>query len=129
MVVTPCSDQEKDADFAQACNVGDDDGIANKQKSGYCEAKLGRGVIVENLLNTFMDEFQKNIPPALSELKDVLSAHVRATAETIIAKMDLVSREEFDTQRLLVRRAQEKVDALAKRLEQLESKKKSSKKS
>jgi BMFP domain-containing protein YqiC len=105
-----------------------DDGIVDKHKYSYCEARQGRGVIVDNLLNTFMDEFQKNIPPALSELKDVFSAHVRATAETIIAKMDLVSREEFDTQRLLLRRAQEKVDALAQRLEQLESKKKSTKK-
>ncbi len=41
---------------------------------------------MENFLNEFMDEFQKNIPPALSELKDTVDAHVRSTAETIIKK-------------------------------------------
>lgn len=77
---------------------------------------------MDSLLNTFMDEFQKNIPPALSDLKDVITAHMRATAETVIAKMDLVSREEFDTQRLLLRRSQEKLNDLEMRLQSLEDK-------
>ena len=64
---------------------------------------------MEKIINAFMDEFQKNIPPALFELKEVINAHVRSTAETIIHKMDLVTREEFDTQLLVLRRAQEKL--------------------
>lgn len=74
---------------------------------------------MENFLNEFMDEFQKNIPPALSELKDTIDAHVRSTAETIIKKMDLVSREEFDTQLLLLRRSREKLSGLEKKIEDL----------
>ena len=70
---------------------------------------------MEKILNEFMDEFQKNIPPALSELKETIDAHVRATAETIINKMDLVSREEFDTQLLLLRRSREKLVTLEKK--------------
>jgi hypothetical protein len=49
---------------------------------------------VEKIINAFMDEFQKNIPPALFELKEVINAHVRSTAETIIHKMDLSKIEE-----------------------------------
>ena len=80
---------------------------------------------MNEIINAFMDEFQKNIPPALCELKDVIAQHVRATAETVIYKMDLVSREEFDTQLLLLRRSREKLADLEKKLadmrEQLQS--------
>ena len=74
---------------------------------------------MEKMINAFMDEFQKNIPPALYDLKVVISAHVRSTAETIIKKMDLVSREEFDTQLLVLRRAHQKLAELEEKLNQL----------
>lgn len=74
---------------------------------------------MEKMINAFMDEFQKNIPPALYDLKEVISAHVRSTAETIIKKMDLVSREEFDTQLLVLRRAHQKLAELEEKLNQL----------
>ena len=71
------------------------------------------------IINAFMDEFQKNIPPALFELKEVIAAHVRSTAETVIHKMDLVTREEFDTQLLVLRRSREKLEAIEKKVMQL----------
>lgn len=74
---------------------------------------------MEKLLNEFMDEFQKNIPPALYEFKEMINEHVKSTAETIISKMDLVSREEFDTQLLLLRRSREKLADLEKKMEDL----------
>ena len=74
---------------------------------------------MEKMINAFMDEFQKNIPPALYDLKEVISAHVRSTAETIIKKMDLVSREEFDTQLLVLRRAHQKLAELEEKLNQI----------
>ena len=74
---------------------------------------------MEKLLNEFMDEFQKNIPPALYEFKEMINEHVKSTAETIISKMDLVSREEFDTQLLLLRRSREKLADLEKKMENL----------
>ena len=74
---------------------------------------------MEKILNTFMDEFQKNIPPALHELKAVISDHVRATAETIIRKMDLVTREEFNTQMLVLRKSREKLTDIEKRIEEM----------
>ena len=74
---------------------------------------------MEKLLNEFMDEFQKNIPPALYEFKEMINEHVKSTAETIISKMDLVSREEFDTQLLLLRRSREKLADLEKKMEDM----------
>lgn len=74
---------------------------------------------MEKIINAFMDEFQKNIPPALFELKEVIAAHVRSTAETVIHKMDLVTREEFDTQLLVLRRSREKLEAIEKKVIQL----------
>ena len=60
-----------------------------------------------------MDEFQKNMPPALYELKEVIEEHAKSACESLIHKMDLVSREEFDAQVLLLRRSQEKLLDLA----------------
>ena len=75
---------------------------------------------MEKIINAFMDEFQKNIPPALYELKEVINAHVRSSAETIIRKMDLVTREEFDTQLLVLRRAQEKLVKIEKSVKDMQ---------
>ena len=75
--------------------------------------------VVEKMINAFMDEFQKSIPPALYDLKEVIGAHVRSTAETIIKKMDLVSREEFDTQQLVLRRAHQKLAELEEKLDHI----------
>ena len=63
-----------------------------------------------------MEEFQKNIPPALYELKEVIGEHARSACESMIHKMDLVSREEFDAQVLLLRRSQEKLSSLEERM-------------
>ena len=71
---------------------------------------------MQKIVNAFIDEFQKNIPPALGELKDILDAHLRTTAEAVVKKMNLVTREEFDTQLLLLRRSRKKLDKLEEKL-------------
>ncbi|MEC8882908.1 MAG: accessory factor UbiK family protein [Pseudomonadota bacterium] len=83
---------------------------------------------MEKIINGFMEEFQKNIPPALYELKEVIGEHARSACESMIHKMDLVSREEFDAQVLLLRRSQEKLLSLEERITTLSeaAKKKSS---
>jgi BMFP domain-containing protein YqiC len=50
--------------------------------------------------------------------------HMRAVLASVFAKLDLVTREEFDVQREVLARTREKLEALEARAAELESKSK-----
>jgi BMFP domain-containing protein YqiC len=73
-------------------------------------------------------------PPPLSEifnqlkgfaddtgLRQDLDKNSKALMQTLLAKLDVVTREEFDAQRALLSRAQERIAALEQELEALEN--------
>ena len=62
------------------------------------------------------------LPPGAAELKEDLQKNVRATLQTMFARMDLVTREEFEVQAAVLQRAREQLDALEKRVTALEEK-------
>ena len=72
-------------------------------------------------------------PPPLSEilnqlkgfadetgLRQDLDKNSKALMQTLLAKLDVVTREEFDAQRALLNRAQDRIAALEQELEVLE---------
>ncbi|MEY3007217.1 MAG: hypothetical protein RI942_1559 [Pseudomonadota bacterium] len=72
-------------------------------------------------------------PPPLSEifnqlkgfadetgLRQDLDKNSKALMQTLLAKLDVVTREEFDAQRALLNRAQDRIAALEQELEALE---------
>ncbi len=75
----------------------------------------------EKFIHSFMDAFQRNVPPALSGLGQVLRDHVKMTLEQVLAKMDIISREEFDVQVALLRRANEKLLRLEERMLEMDA--------
>ena len=62
------------------------------------------------------------VPPGMREAGDELQANVKATLQAGLAKLDLVTREEFEVQRAVLLRTREKLDALERTLEVLEAK-------
>ena len=73
-------------------------------------------------------------PPPLSEifnqlkgfaddtgLRQDLDKNSKALMQTLLAKLDVVTREEFDAQKALLSRAQERIAALEQELEALEN--------
>ena len=54
-----------------------------------------------------------------SGLKGEVDKGVRALAQSALARLDVVSREEFDTQAEILRRTRERVQELEKELEEL----------
>jgi len=73
-------------------------------------------------------------PPPLSEifnqlkgfadetgLKQDLDKNSKALMQTLLAKLDVVTREEFDAQRALLKKAQERIVLLEQELEVLEN--------
>ena len=61
------------------------------------------------------------VPPGLREGREELQENFKAVLQTGLAKLDLVTREEFDVQRAVLLRTREKLDTLQKQVEQLEA--------
>ena len=63
-------------------------------------------------IQAFAESFVENLPPALSGLRDIIHEHARQTAERVLDSMGLVSREEFDVQVMMLKKARERLDKL-----------------
>ena len=61
------------------------------------------------------------VPPGVREAGDELQQNVKATLQAGLAKLDLVTREEFEVQRAVLLRTREKLDALERTLQVLEA--------
>ena len=61
------------------------------------------------------------VPPGLRDAGDELQANIKATLQAGLAKLDLVTREEFEVQRAVLLRTREKLDALEHALGELEA--------
>jgi len=62
------------------------------------------------------------LPPGLSGLRAELEDNFRSILRNNLERFDLVSRESFEKQAELLAKTQTKLDALERRLEQLEKK-------
>ena len=60
------------------------------------------------------------LPPSLGEARSDLTKNFRSALQAGLARLDLVTREEFEVQRLVLRRTREKLEALEQRLAELE---------
>lgn len=72
----------------------------------------------------FIDELtqqlQDSLPSSLGLLRDDIESIVKASMSSTLAKLDLVTREEFDVQTAVLQRSREKLDALVSKLDELE---------
>ena len=59
------------------------------------------------------------IPGNVKHMQDDLENNVRSLLQTTLAKMNLVTREEFDVQSAVLQRTREKLEQLEKQVEQL----------
>ena len=71
-----------------------------------------------------LDEIATNIanvlPPSLNAVKDDLEKSFRAILQATLSKLDLVTREEFEVQKLVLAKTRANLDALEKRVALLE---------
>lgn len=73
-------------------------------------------------LDDLTDRLIDLLPTGVREMQDDLEKNVRALMQGTFAKMNLVTREEFDVQTAVLARTREKLEALEKQLADLESK-------
>jgi hypothetical protein len=61
------------------------------------------------------------VPSGLKEAREDLGANFRATLQSGLSKLDLVTREEFDVQRCVLLRTREKIEELERQVARLEA--------
>ncbi len=75
-------------------------------------------IVLDDLAKRVTD----NIPDGLKFLQEDLERNVRGALEAGMARMDLVTREEFDLQTAVLARTREKLEQLEKIVADLETK-------
>ena len=61
------------------------------------------------------------VPPGLREGREDLQQNFKSVLQSGLAKLDLVTREEFEVQRAVLLRTREKLEALQRTVEELEA--------
>ena len=61
------------------------------------------------------------VPPGLRDGREELQENFKAVLQSGLAKLDLVTREEFEVQRAVLLRTREKLEALQQAVAQLEA--------
>ena len=63
----------------------------------------------------------EGMPRGFQSLQDDFERNLRAALEAALRRMNLVSREEFEIQQAVLQRTREKLEALQKRVDELEN--------
>ena len=70
-------------------------------------------------LEQIMQQFQDSLPQGIKDLGQDVEAKIKQTLQAQLAKLDLVTREEFDVQIQVLIRTREKLVELEKRVDEL----------
>ena len=69
-----------------------------------------------------MTSISSALPPGLGNMKEDIEKNVRSVMSATFAKLDLVTREEFDIQTQVLHRTREKLEQLEQHVAALETK-------
>jgi BMFP domain-containing protein YqiC len=94
-----------------------------------CVLPFDSASVLLTLIETFMDlrplddlakKLAASVPEGLTHLRVDLEKNFRAVLQSGLAKLDLVTRQEFDVQAGVLKRTREKLEQLEARLAELE---------
>ncbi len=71
---------------------------------------------IDNLVQNVL----KNLPTGISPLNEEIQDSLKEALAMALKKMDIVTRHDFDIQTAVLQKTRSKVDALEKKLQQLE---------
>lgn len=72
------------------------------------------------ILDDLARRLSETVPPGLAAVRDDLERNFRAVLQSGLARLDLVTRQEFDVQAGVLRRTRERLEQLEARLAALE---------
>ena len=71
-------------------------------------------------LDELARKLAETVPEGLREVRKDLETNFRAVLQSALARLDLVTREEFDAQNAVLERTRERLEQLMQRLKELE---------
>lgn len=71
-------------------------------------------------IDRLVEELGRRLPDSVSAIRDEFADGARAILADAFARMDVVSRDEFDAQRLVLARTRERIEALEQALADLQ---------
>lgn len=74
----------------------------------------------QNVIEELGKKISQLLPDSSRQLRDDLEANVHSAVQSTLSKLKLVTREEFDVQAAVLERTREKLEALQRRLDELE---------
>ncbi|MDC0663955.1 accessory factor UbiK family protein [Marinobacter sp. SS21] len=74
----------------------------------------------QDFLAQLQGQFGQFVPDMARAARDDFESHARATVMSVLSRLELVTREEFDAQQAVLMRTREKVEALEQRVAALE---------
>lgn len=72
------------------------------------------------ILDDIAERFSSALPSGVKELQEDLDKNVRSAVQTGLSKLDLVTREEFEVQSQVLAKTRAKLEALEKKVAELE---------
>lgn len=78
--------------------------------------------MIDRHIENLVERLNSTLPTGLQHVQKDLEKNFRSVLQSSFAKMDLVTREEFEVQRGVLVRTREKLEALESRVAELESK-------
>jgi BMFP domain-containing protein YqiC len=82
-------------------------------------------MIDPKLIDELSEHLSASLPGSIRSLQTDFSKNFRASLEAGLAKLDLVTREEFEVQRAVLARTREKLEHLEQQVKAMESKRES----
>lgn len=79
-------------------------------------------MIEPSQLDQLTDRLMRLLPQGVRDVQHDIEKNLRSILQSSFAKLDLVTREEFDVQAAVLARTREKLDALEKQIAELEAK-------
>jgi hypothetical protein len=78
-------------------------------------------VIDSKIIDDLAQKLSGMVPPGVQELQQDVEKNVRAVLQNTFAKLDLVTRDEFEVQNKVLLHSREKLEALEARVAELET--------
>jgi len=75
----------------------------------------------QDIFAQLQGQFGQFVPDMARAARDDFETQVRASVMAVMSRLELVTREEFDTQQAVLEKTREKVEALEQRVAELEN--------
>lgn len=73
-----------------------------------------------NIIDELSRQISRALPDSVNAIRQDLETNIRATLSSLLGKMNLVSREEFEIQQRVLERTRAKLEQLEKQVSELE---------